>query len=267
MSKIILITGASSGIGRVTAEYLTQQGHKVYGTSRKVFTERVPFQTLLMDVNDEASVYKAVNQLLQQEDKIDILINNAGLGIIGALEEVPDEMIDRVFDTNVLGVLRTCRAVLPAMRKQNNGLIINVGSIAGRMGLPFRGIYSASKAAVEILTETLSIELKPFGIRACSVLPGDVRTNINSNRLVAKPLPSSPYRQLVAHMNTIVNHEVSTAEDPIYIAKIIEKAINSSTPQIHYIAGPFLQRFSLWLKRFLPSRFFEYLLRGNYGLK
>lgn len=113
-----------------------------------------------------------------------------------------------------------CRAALPAMRLQGQGLIINVASIAGRMGLPFRGIYSASKAAVEILTETLNIELKPFGIRACSILPGDVRTNINAARLVAMPPASSPYRSSVETMNTIVNDEVSKAEDPIYIAKI-----------------------------------------------
>lgn len=267
MSKVILITGASTGIGRTTAEYLTQLGHRVYGTGRKPFTEAVPFQTLQLDVNDEASIHAAISQLLQREGRLDVLINNAGLGIIGALEETPDEMIEQVFNTNVYGLLRMCRAALPAMRLQGHGLIINVASIAGRMGLPFRGIYSASKAAVEILTETLNIELKPFGIRACSILPGDVRTNINAARLVAMPPASSPYRSSVEAMNTIVNDEVSKAEDPIYIARIIEDAINSSSPKIHYIAGPFLQRFSLWLKRFLPSRFFEYLLRGNYGLK
>jgi len=267
MSKVILITGASTGIGRATAEYLTQLGHRVYGTSRKPFTEIVPFQTLLLDVNDETSIQAAIAQLLQREQRLDVLINNAGLGIIGALEETPDALIEQVFNTNVYGLLRMCRAALPVMRLQGNGLIINVASIAGRMGLPFRGIYSASKAAVEILTETLNIELKPFGIRACSILPGDVRTNINAARLVAMPSLASPYRSFVETMNNIVNDEVSKAEDPLYIAKIIEQAINSSSPKIHYIAGPFLQRFSLWLKRFLPSRFFEYLLRRNYGLK
>ena len=267
MSKVILITGASTGIGRATAEYLTLLGHRVYGTSRHPFTDAVSFQTLILDINDDASIHAALHQLLQRENRLDVLINNAGLGILGALEEIPDEMIEQVFNTNVYGLLRMCRAALPVMRHQGNGLIINVASIAGRMGLPFRGIYSASKAAVEILTETLNIELKPFGIRACSVLPGDVRTNINAARLVAMPSTASPYRARVEAMNAIVNDEVSRAEDPIHVAKIIEKAINSSSPQIHYIAGPFLQRFSLWLKRFLPSRFFEYLLRGNYGLK
>lgn len=267
MSKIILITGASTGIGRATAEYLTQQGHRVYGTSRQPFKEIVPFQTLVMDVTREESIQSAVSELLQRESRIDILINNAGLGIIGALEEVPEDMIQRIFDTNVWGLLRVCREVLPAMRQQRNGLIINVGSIAGRMGLPFRGIYSASKASVEILTETLNIELKPFGIRACCVLPGDVRTNINATRLVVSSPNNSPYRKYVEEMNSKVTAEVSSAEEPIYIAKAIEKIIHSTSPNIHYVAGPFLQRAALWLKRFLPSRVFEYLLRENYGMK
>lgn len=266
MSKVILITGASTGIGRATAEHLSRLGHQVYGTSRKPFTEKVIFQTLIMDVQEEASIQKAVNELLQRENKIDVLINNAGLGIIGALEEMPEAMIQAVFDTNVWGLLRVSKAVLPIMRQQNNGLLINVGSIAGRMGLPFRGIYSASKAAVEILTETLNIELKPFGVRACSVLPGDVRTNINATRLVVSSPQGSPYQPLVEDMNTKVNGEVSHAAEPFYIAQTIEKIINSPSPKIHYVAGPFLQRASILLKRLLPSRIFEYLLRENYGM-
>jgi len=266
MSKVILITGASTGIGRATAEHLTRVGHRVYGTSRKPFEDGVSFQTLIMDVQSEASIQSAVTQLLQQESKLDVLINNAGLGIIGALEETSEEMIQRVFDTNVWGALRVCRAVIPAMRQQNNGLIINISSIAGTMGLPFRGIYSASKAAVEILTETLNIELKPFGIQACSVLPGDVRTNINSTRLVAISPKGSPYRSWVEAMNHKVNEEVNQAAEPQYIAKTIEKIINTPSPNIHYVAGPFLQRASIWLKRLLPSRVFEYLLRENYGM-
>ncbi|MEZ4901229.1 MAG: SDR family oxidoreductase [Spirosomataceae bacterium] len=267
MSKVILITGASTGIGRATAEYLTRAGHRVYGTSRKPFKEVVAFQTLILDVQQEDSIQQAVGQLLLRENKIDILINNAGLGIIGALEDTPEEMIQEVFDTNVWGLLRVCRAVMPAMRKQGNGLIINVGSIAGRMGLPFRGIYSASKAAVEILTETLNIELKHFGVQACSVLPGDVRTNINSTRLVALGPKNSPYSTRVADMHSKVNEEVSQAPEPLYIAKTIEKIINSSSPKHHYVAGPFIQRAAIWLKRFLPSRIFEYLLSENYGMK
>ncbi|MFN4145863.1 MAG: SDR family oxidoreductase [Runella sp.] len=267
MSKIVLITGASSGIGRATAEYLTQVGYRVYGTSRRSFEESVCFQTLIMDVTDGESVQKAINELLLKEQRIDILINNAGLGNIGALEEIPEEMMRQVFDTNVWGLLRVCRAVLPIMRQQQSGLIINVSSIAGMIGLPFRGIYCASKASVEILTETMRLEVRPFGVRVCSVLPGDVRTNINANRLVALGAASSPYRATVEAMNTQVNAEVSHADDPIYIARAIRRAIERRPVQIHYVAGPFSQKMAVWLKRILPNRWFEKLLRRSYGLR
>jgi NAD(P)-dependent dehydrogenase (short-subunit alcohol dehydrogenase family) len=264
---IILITGASMGIGRATANHLTQLGHRVYGTSRQAFGEQVAFQTLIMDVTSEESVRQAVETIVAQEGKLDVLINNAGLGIVAALEEVPEEMARQIFDTNVWGVLRTCRAVLPTMRAQGHGLIINVSSIAGMMGLPCRGIYSASKAAVEMITETLSIETRAFGVRVCSVLPGDVKTNINQNRLVALSGEESPYRALVARMNAQVNAEVSAAAEPLYIAKAIEKILKTPTPRIHYVAGPPFQKLAIWLKGRLPSRLFERILFIYYGIK
>jgi len=264
---VILITGASMGIGRSTADYLTQIGHRVYGTSRQAFVENMAFETLIMDVTSEQSVQEAIQFVIRHEGRLDVLINNAGLGIIAALEEVPDEMIRLIFETNVWGLLRTCRAVLPTMRQQDRGLIINISSIAGTMGLPFRGIYSASKAAVEILTETLSIEAKAFGVRVCSVLPGDVKTNINQNRLVAHSAESSPYRALVMQMSAQVNAEVANADDPLCIAKTIEKILNSSTPRLHYIAGSPFQRFAVWLKPRLPSRLFERIVLLYYGIK
>ena len=264
---VILITGASMGIGQAIAHHLTQLGHRVYGTSRQAFVGKVAFETLIMDVTSEQSVQEAIQAVVAKEGRLDVLINNAGLGIIAALEEVPDEMIQRVFETNVWGLLRTCRAVLPTMRQQGNGLIINISSVAGMMGLPFRGIYSASKASVEILTETLSIEAKAFGVRVCSVLPGDVKTNINQNRLVAHSAETSPYRALVAQMNAQVNAEVANADDPLYIAKTIEKILNSSAPKLHYIAGAPFQRFAVWLKHRLPSRLFERIVLRYYGIK
>lgn len=264
---IILITGASMGIGRSTANHLTALGHRVYGTSRQVFVEQVPFETLIMDVTDEESVRQAVATIVAREGQLDVLINNAGLGIVAALEEVPDKIARQIFDTNVWGVLRTCRAVLPAMRQQRHGLIINVSSIAGMMGLPCRGIYSASKAAVEMITETLSIETRAFGVRVCSVLPGDVKTNINQNRLVVHSTELSPYRALVERMNAQVNAEVSAAAEPLYIAKAIEKILTTPTPNIHYVAGPPFQKLAIWLKSRLPSRLFERILFYYYGIK
>jgi NAD(P)-dependent dehydrogenase (short-subunit alcohol dehydrogenase family) len=262
----ILITGASMGIGRSLAEHLSKQGHRVYGTSRKAMTEAVSFEVLTMDVTNEQSVQSAISQIIEKEGRIDVVINNAGLGIIGALEEVPETMIQQVFETNVWGLLRVCRAVLPQMRKQNNGLIINISSVAATMGLPFRGIYSASKAAVEILTESLSIEVQPFGIRVCSVLPAEVKTSINTNRLVANGNQSSPYQAVTEAMNIKVKAAINAASDPMYIVEAVEQIINSPSPKLHYVKGPFLQKVSIVLKKILPDRVFERILKNHYGL-
>ncbi len=255
------------GIGRSLAEYFSKQGHRVYGTSRKPLAEAVSFQVLTMDVTDEHSVQSAVSQIIEAEGRLDVVINNAGLGIIGALEEVPDTMIHQVFETNVWGLLRVCRAVLPQMRKQHNGLIVNVSSVAATMGLPYRGIYSASKAAVEVLTESLSMEVQPFGIRVCSVLPAEVKTSINTNRLVADVNDSSPYQSAIEAMNVKVKAAINSAADPMYIVKTIEQIINSPSPKLHYVKGPFLQKISILLKKILPDRVFERILKKHYGLK
>ncbi len=255
------------GIGRSLADYFSKQGHKVYGTSRKPMTEVVSFEVLTMDVTNEQSVQSAVDQIIEKENRIDVVINNAGLGIIGALEEVPEAMIQQVFETNVWGLLRVCRVVLPQMRKQNDGLIINVSSVAATMGLPFRGIYSASKAAVEILTESLSMEVQPFGVRVCSVLPAEVKTSINTNRLVAHGNVSSPYQAIIETMNTKVKAAINSAADPMYIVEAIEHIINSPSPKLHYVKGPFLQKVSILLKKILPDRVFEKILKNHYGLK
>jgi NAD(P)-dependent dehydrogenase (short-subunit alcohol dehydrogenase family) len=175
-------------------------------------------------------------------------------------------MIQQVFETNVWGLLRVCRAVLPQMRKQNNGLIINISSVAATMGLPFRGIYSASKAAVEILTESLSIEVQPFGIRVCSVLPAEVKTSINTNRLVANGNQSSPYQAVTEAMNIKVKAAINAASDPMYIVEAVEQIINSPSPKLHYVKGPFLQKVSIVLKKILPDRVFERILKNHYGL-
>jgi NAD(P)-dependent dehydrogenase (short-subunit alcohol dehydrogenase family) len=266
IKMVILITGASSGIGRTTAEYFAQKGHIVYGTFRKMTSETLSFKPILMDVTDEISVNDAISRIITNENRLDVVINNAGLGMIGALEDSPEDMAHRLFDTNVWGLLRVCRLALPQMRKQQKGLIINISSIAGTMGLPFRGLYSASKAAVEVLTETLSIETKGFGICVCSVLPGDVRTNINQNRMVADS-SHSPYKNVVDAMNKKVNAEVGNAAEPMYITQTIEKIIHSSSPKLHYVAGPPLQKLSIWLKRLLPDKVYENILMSHYGLK
>ncbi|WP_247231752.1 SDR family oxidoreductase [Telluribacter sp. SYSU D00476] len=264
-SKVVLITGASSGIGRSTADYLTGKGYRVFGGSRSQ-PDGVLFEWVRMDVTDEASVQAALADVWQRAGGLDVVINNAGLGIVGPLEETSDELIQKVFQTNVFGLLRVCRASLPYLRRRGDGVIINVSSIAGAMGLPFRGIYSASKSAVEVLTESLSMEVKEQNIRVCSVLPGDIATSINQNRLVAALQPGSVYKTTFDRIHQQINHEVSSASDPIIIAKAIAEIIEDNQPNLHYKVGPFMQKVSVGLKAVLPQRIFERILLRFYGM-
>ena len=263
--QVILITGASSGIGLSTAEYLVKKGHRVFGTSRSK-PEQANFEWICMDVTSRESVRTAVDLALEKAGRIDVLINNAGLGIVGPLEETTDELILKVFDTNVLGVMRVCRAVIPVFREQRSGLILNISSIAAEMGLPFRGIYSASKASLEILTESLSMELKEFNIKVCSVLPGDIATSINQNRLVVGLRENSVYADSFAKIHKQINEEVSQAAPPIVIAKTVARIIDRKNPELHYTVGPFIQKSAILLRRILPQRSFERLLMWFYGM-
>src|SRR5690606_4416360 len=159
-SKVVFITGASSGIGKAIAEHLQQKGFQVYGTSRNPQNKKLSFPLVALDVTSQESIQAAVAQIISEVGKIDVLINNAGVGITGPIEETPDSEIKKAFNTNYFGPLQVIKAVLPHMREQRQGLIINITSIAGYMGLPFRGIYSASKGALELTTEAYRMELK-----------------------------------------------------------------------------------------------------------
>ncbi len=264
--QVILITGASSGIGRSTAEYLVKKGHRVFGASRSEPEGAVDFEWVHMDVTSQQSIDEAVGQVLEKAGRIDVLINNAGLGIVGPLEETTDELIHTVFNTNVMGTLRVCRTVIPLFRAQQSGLILNISSIAAEMGLPFRGIYSASKASLEILTESLSMELKEFNIRVCSLLPGDIATSINQNRLVVNLRENSVYADRFKKIHFQINEEVTHAAQPIVIARAVARIIEKKKPELHYTVGPFIQKSAILLRRILPQRTFERLLMWFYGM-
>ena len=196
MSKVVLITGGSSGIGKSIGEYLTSKGYEVFGTSRtpERYTDS-KFKLVALDVADKASIEKAIQSVVETSGMIDVLINNAGAGITGPIEEIPDEEIKRNFETNLFGPINVIKSVLPQMRVQNSGLIINVTSIAGYMGLPYRGIYCASKGALELITETFRMELKDFNIHMTNLAPGDFATNIAAGRFHAPVIKGSPYEQ------------------------------------------------------------------------
>ncbi|RAV29094.1 SDR family oxidoreductase [Sinomicrobium soli] len=267
MSKVVLITGGSSGIGKCMGEYLTARGLKVYGTSRNPEKVTVSvFPLLKMDVRDPVSVSQAVENLLEAESRIDVLINNAGVGITGPLEEIPEEEVHQHFETNFFGPLRVIRAVLPAMRAQQEGLIVNVTSIAGYMGLPYRGIYSSSKGALELLTEALRMEIRDFGVQAVNVAPGDFATNIAAGRYHAPVREGSPYEEKYGKILRLMDEHVDEGGDPQQMARAVYRIITSGSPRIHYKVGAFMQKFSIVLKRILPDKVYEKLLINHYKL-
>jgi NAD(P)-dependent dehydrogenase (short-subunit alcohol dehydrogenase family) len=266
MSKVILITGGSSGIGKSIGEYLTKYGFKVYGTSRspEKYTNH-PFKIVGLDVKDMKSIHSAVAEVIAKEGQLDVVINNAGVGITGPIEEIPEAEIQHNFDTNLFGPIKVIKAVLPQMRKQNSGLIINITSIAGYMGLPYRGIYSASKGALELLTEAFRIELKDFNINMTNIAPGDFATNIAAGRFHAPLKEDSPYKKYESVLQDIDDH-VNKSSDPVHVSKMVLKVINTKRPRTHYKVGAFMQKFSIVLKFILPDTVYEKMLINHYKL-
>jgi len=268
-TTVVLITGGSSGIGKSIGIYLTDKGYTVYGTSRNPdrFTDFTHFDLLQLDVGDVESIASAVAIIEKRHGQLDILINNAGAGITGPIEEISEEEIKNNFTTNYFGPINVTKSVLPLMRKQGGGLIINVTSIAGYMGLPYRGIYSASKAALEITTEAWRMELKSFNIDMANVAPGDFATNIAAGRYHAPVIQGSPYEKQYGESLKLMDDHVDSGSNPTEMAEAVYKIIKSRKPKIHYKVGVFMQKFSIVLKRLLPDRMYEKLLMNHYKIK
>ena len=267
MSKVVLITGGSSGIGKSVGEFLQTKGFKVYGTSRN--PERYPdskFPIMALDVTKPSTISICISEVLQHESQIDVLINNAGAGITGPIESIPDAEIKRNFETNFFGPISVIKAVLPIMRQQNSGLIINVTSIAGYMGLPYRGIYSASKGALELVTEAFRMEIKDFNIHMTNVAPGDFATNIAAGRYHAPILEESPYKIPYGNTLKMMDAHVDEGSNPIEMAKAIYRIMQTKKPKVRYKVGAFMQKFSIILKRILPDTVYEKLLMNHYKL-
>jgi NAD(P)-dependent dehydrogenase (short-subunit alcohol dehydrogenase family) len=267
MNKVVLITGGSSGIGKSIGEFLTEKGFIVYGTSRNPerYTES-KFSILQLDVKKMETIQQTITTIIKKEGKLDVLINNAGAGITGAIEEIPESEIKANFDTNFFGPINVIKAVLPQMRKQQSGLIINITSIAGYMGLPYRGIYSASKGALELLTEAFRMELKDFNIKMTNMAPGDFATNIAAGRYHAPLLENSPYEKPYGNTLELMNAHVDSGSDPNLMARAVLKVINTKNPKPHYKVGAFMQKFSIVLKCVLPDTVYEKMLMKHYKL-
>lgn len=256
--KIIIITGTSSGIGFVLAEYLGQKGHKVYGLSRKAATSP-HFRSIPTDITDENQVLNAVEQVMQKEQKIDVLINNAGMGMVGAVEDSTSEEISKLFNLNVIGAVQCMNAVLPTMRMQKYGQIINISSIGSEMGLPFRGFYSASKAALDRITEAIRYEVSPWNIQVCTVHLGDIRTNIAENRVRSEV--SEPYRRVFDKVYALMNAHVDQGTPPEDVAKYLHQLMSKNDWRAHYYFGKFGQKIGVPLKWILPQNFYEKLMK------
>jgi NAD(P)-dependent dehydrogenase (short-subunit alcohol dehydrogenase family) len=255
-TRVAVITGSSSGIGFETALLLARSGFHTYATMRNLEkskniteianTEKLPLQVVQLDVNDDISVKNAIDKIVAaaENERIDVLVNNAGYGLFGPLEDISIEEIKAQFETNFFGVIRVTQQVLPVMRKQNSGgsTIVNVSSVGGRIGIPVLSAYQSTKFALEGLSESMSYELEPFGIRVVIIEPGFIRTNIiNSSTSAEKALdPKSPYFPL---MQKVKNHfksmmeNASSSSPPEEVAKVILQAITSENPQLRYTVG------------------------------
>jgi NAD(P)-dependent dehydrogenase (short-subunit alcohol dehydrogenase family) len=264
-NKVVVVTGVSSGIGRASAEKFAQRGCQVFGTVRSIAkAQPIPgVKFVEMDVRDDASVERGIQSVIDQADRIDVLVNNAGMMMLGAVEETSIAEVASLFDTNVSGILRTTKAVLPHMRAQNSGRIVNISSVLGFLPAPYLGLYAASKHAVEGLSESLDHEVRQFGIRVVLVEPAFTKTNLDANSPQAASLIQA-YDSERGNVSKAVNNNVSNAPEPDDVADTI----------IDAAFGPWRMRrqpkgqaaLLSKLRRFLPASLVASSLRKDFGL-
>lgn len=263
MGKVIIITGSSSGIGLCLAEYFGKKGDKVYGLSRKIVQSEY-FTTIPTDITDNEQVKNAVRQVLDKENRVDVLINNAGMGMVGAVEDSDKEGIIKLFNLNLVGAVQMMSAVMPKMREQGKGMIINVSSIGSEMGLPFRGFYSASKSALDKVVEAMRYEVSPWNVEVCTLHLGDIKTNIAENRI--KTEVSAPYKTIFEKVYALMNAHVDSGTEPIEVAEYVEKLLGKRKWKAHYYFGKLGQQIGVPLKWILPQNFYERLMKKYNGL-
>ena len=255
---VIIITGASKGIGFTLAETLAKKGHVVYGFSRQI-ADSTHFKGISVDVTDKEQINQAVFSVIEKEGRIDVLINNAGMGMVGSVEDTTKEDIHKLFDLNLVGPIQMIVAVMPYMREKRFGKIINVSSIGSEMGLPFRGFYSASKSALDKATEALRYEIKNWNVQATSLHLGDIKTNIAESRIKTKVSEAytTVFNKIYALMNAHVDHGTEPSEVADYVVDLLDK----KSWKAHYYFGKFGQKIGVPLKWILPQNFYENLMR------
>ena len=272
--KVILVTGASSGIGYDAAQALALRGHKVYAAARRV--EKMEplksngIEVLPLDVTDEASMQQCVKTILDRENRIDVLVNNAGYGYFGAVENVSMDETRRQLEVNLFGLARLCQLVLPTMRAQHSGRIINLSSVAGRTVIYFGGWYHVSKYSVEALSDAMRMELKPFGIDVVKIEPGAIKTDwglIAADHL-KESSAGTPYEQEGTRWANVMRWGYSSRylSSPSVITRAILRAVESRRPRTRYCTGRFA-RLMLFFHAVLPARWWDALMRAGGRLK
>ena len=272
--KVAVVTGSSSGIGYETSLILARNGFLTYATMRNLnkseniksiaTKENLPIHIKQLDVTDDTSVKKAVEGISSETGRIDILVNNAGYGLNGAFEDLAMDEIKAQYETNLFGLIRTTQAVLPIMRRQKSGTIINISSGAGRFGFPGSSAYVSTKFAVEGLSESMSYELEPFGIKVVLVEPGVIKTNFVDGMIIAKKSqdPKSPYSQIIQKMATGFEEMMKNGSSPNLVAKVVLNAVTNENPNLRYLAGNDVEQ---WLgsKRNMSDEEFYKMMKQN----
>jgi NAD(P)-dependent dehydrogenase (short-subunit alcohol dehydrogenase family) len=277
--RVAVVTGSSSGIGFKTALTLARNGFQTYATMRNIAKseniksiatkENLPIYIEQLDVTDNKSVTNAIQAIVSKADRIDVLVNNAGYALTGAFEDLAIEEIKAQYETNLFGLIRTSQAVLPIMRKQKSGVIVNISSGAGRFGYPGGSAYVSTKFAVEGLSESMAYEIEPFGIKVILIEPGVIKTNIANGMVVAKKSqnPNSPYFQIMQKMSTSFEHMLENASSsPDLVAKVVLQAVTSENPSLsRYLAGKDVES---WIeaKRNMSDDEFHKMIKRSFNL-
>jgi NAD(P)-dependent dehydrogenase (short-subunit alcohol dehydrogenase family) len=265
MPLVIIVTGASTGIGKACAQYLGSKGHRVYGTSRNApegSTESGAFLMIRMDITDSASVARGIGLIMEREGRIDAVVNNAGIHAVGPIECTPVEEIEKSWQTNCLGAIRVCKEVIPIMRSQGGGRILNMSSMGGIIGIPFQSAYSGSKFALEGMTEILRAEVRPFGIKVSLIEPGDVRHQDCHSE--AEVIPA--YEKAFANAMKVAWADEEKGFPPERIGPFVQKILVSPHPRTRYVFGAAFYVALPVLKRILPNRLAEWLTRLYYNI-
>ena len=274
--SVAVVTGSSSGIGLAASLALAKNGYVTYATMRNLAKqdsiqsvaekEHLPVRTVQLDVTDENSVKNAIQSILSESGRIDLLVNNAGYGMTGAFEDIGMDEIKSLYETNVFGVIRVTQAVLPIMRKQGSGRIINISSGAGRIGYPGGSAYVSSKFALEGLSESMAFEVEQFGIKTVLVEPGFIRTNFAENIVTAKKAqdPNSPYSQMMMQMKSSSHRRrmIENAPDADLVASVIVEAATAKEPNLRYLAGKDVQQM-MAAKKSMSDEEFQNMIRQS----